>query len=669
MTNDLHVTALSPADLAEVEALRAMNNETLGFMAMSVMEGYLKKGGGLGIRGPDGLRGYSLYAVHRHHVRLIHLCVAQPYRGSRYAKQLVDAVVGAAKAARVGAVKLTCRRDYARASAFWPRYGFVPLAEIAAKTDDARLMIWYLGVAGAAQADIFSSVASTDKVKAAIDAQLFFQLHAPESADTAIAKGLQADFLADSLELYITMEMFNEIDRAGLNQRKLSRSIAHVFPKLSHDAERMPAVVKTLEAILPSDRPSGESDIRQLAMTATSNVTVFLTRDEGLLAKATQIKEVTSVDVLHPDELIVRLDRFADGHAYRPIPVSGSGLAWRRVEDDEVVRLRSRTDLLGPHERKRHFVDPLDEALSHPKVWRTEALWSENMLLALRSLRRGGGRLVAGLCRASRGHSQGLFTDYAAASLIHEAVSSGYCAVAVKPHGTTPEARDRLTRLGFVDVGGELVRTCPATIMSAADLRKMAPGELLSASPLELERLCSPVALQDGDADCLLVPIKPGYAQALFNTARAAEDLLGADEKVLLRWENVYFRKKSHHHMIRPPARILWYESGGQGVMAISHLDHVEIGQPKEVFRKNRSLGTLGWQQIYTMCGGSQVQEIMALRFSHSHLFRSPVALASLRRTYSRHGLKGPVLQSPSRVPRPAFLEIFLLGFPEQASP
>ena len=668
MAHDLRVTALSPADLAEVEALRAMNNETLGFMAMSVMEGYLKKGGGLGIRGPDGLRGYALYAVHRHHIRLIHLCVARPYRGSRYAKQLVDAVVGAAKEARVGAVKLTCRRDYARASAFWRRYGFIPIAEMAAKTDDARLMIWYLAVADAAQQDIFSSLASEDRVKVAIDAQLFFQLHAPESADTAIAKGLQADFLADSLELCITQEMFNEIDRAELNQRERSRGIAHAFPQLRHDAERMPAMVKGLEGILPSDRASEESDIRQIAMTATSDVSVFLTRDEGLLAKAKQIKGVTSVDVLHPDELIVRLDKFADRDAYQPIPVSGSALAWRRIGDDEVARLRGRDDLLGPHERKRHFVDQLDKALSHPRTWRTEALWSENTLLALRSWRRDGDRLLAGLCRAARGHAQGLFTDYAAASLIHEAVDSGYCAVAIEPGGTTPEALGRFAQLGFVDGGGELVRICPATVMSAADLRDSAPKALLSGSPEELERYCSPVALQDGDTDCLLVPIKPGYAQALFNTERASDDLLGADERVLLRWENVYFRKKSHHRMITPPARILWYESGGHGVVAVSHLDHVEIGQPKEVFRKNRSLGTLGWREIHAMCDGNQVQEVMALQFSHSHLFRSPVGLASLRQVYSRHGLKGPVLQSPSRVPRAAFLEIFRLGFPEQAS-
>lgn len=117
------LTVLSPDDVHDVEVLRAENNETLGFMAMSVIEGYLKRGGGVGVRGEDGLRGYALYAVQRHHVRLIHLCVSHQYRGAGYAEQLVDAVVDAVRTARVGAVKLTCRRDYERANVFWRRYG------------------------------------------------------------------------------------------------------------------------------------------------------------------------------------------------------------------------------------------------------------------------------------------------------------------------------------------------------------------------------------------------------------------------------------------------------------------------------------------------------------------------------------------------------------------
>ena len=262
-----------------------------------------------------------------------------------------------------------------------------------------------------------------------------------------------------------------------------------------------------------------------------------------------------------------------------------------------------------------------------------------------------------------------MLTEYVAASLIHEAVSRGCCTVEVEPDGTTPEARIQLGRLGFADVEGSLVRMCPAAVMSAADLREAAAAVYDGISLEELERRCSPVALQDGHTECLLVPIKPGYARALFDTRRAGDDLFGADEKVLLRWENVYFRKKSQHRMIQAPAWILWYESNGQGIIAVSHLDGVEVGQPKDVFRNNRSLGTLGWREIQEMCGGGRVQgvqDVMALQFSHTHLFRSPVSFAALRSVYRSYNLKNPVVQSPSRVSRAAFLDIFRLGFPMQ---
>lgn len=665
------VEALSVDDVDNVEALRAANNKTLGFMAMSVIEGYLNRGGGVGVRGEDGLRGYALYAVQRHHVRLIHLCVGHQYRGGGYAERLVDAVVEAAKMARVGAIKLTCRRDYERANVFWRRYGFIPLAEMEAKTDGARLMIWYLGVGGAAQRDFFSNVAADDKLRVAIDAQIFYQLHAPESADKAVAKGLQADFLADALDLYITKEMFNEIDRAGPSQRKQSRAYALAFPQIDHDADRMATTVASLERILPSVRPSQQSDIRQLAMVATSDVSVFLTRDKGLLDRATQINNAIAVDVMHPDQLIVRLDELVDRDAYQPVAVSGSRLAWRRVGEREVSMLRSSGEFLGPHERKLHFMGQLDKALSQPRKWRTEGLWSEGALVALRSLQRSDDRLIVGLCRATRGPAQALFIEYATASLLHEAVSLGCGAVEVEPHGTAPEAKEAFMRLGFMDVDGKLVRICPAAIMSEAELRNVAGPAFDGESMRDLEIRCSPVVLLDGDTECLLVPIKPGYAKALFSIRWAAGDLFGADEKVLLRWKNVYYRKKSHFHMIQRSARILWYVSSGGGIVATSHLDDVETGQPKDVFRNNRLLGTLDWREIREMCGGSRgqdIQDVMALRFSHTHLFRSAVSFSTLKDIYRQHKLNSPVVQSPSRVPTAAFLDVFRLGFPEQAS-
>ena len=202
--------------------------------------------------------------------------------------------------------------------------------------------------------------------------------------------------------------------------------------------------------------------------------------------------------------------------------------------------------------------------------------------------------------------------------------------------------------------------------MSLAALRSSVHPRHRDASPIELERICSPVALEDGDSQCLMVPIKAGYAKSLFDTNLASNDLFGADKVVLLRAQNVYFRNKNHHHMIQAPARILWYVSG-IGVVATSWLDCVQIGSPKEIFRDNRRLGALAWRDIHEMCKGGEVRDIMALRFSHTFLLRAPVGLDSLRGLYGRHSKK-LVIQSPSRVPKALFLDIFRAGFPMEAT-
>ena len=231
------------------------------------------------------------------------------------------------------------------------------------------------------------------------------------------------------------------------------------------------------------------------------------------------------------------------------------------------------------------------------------------------------------------------------------------------PAMRTPEATAQLARLGFTESDdGRFVRDCPAHITSRSNLLAKVHPRHRHAEPIELERACSPVALEDGGLECLMVPIKPGYARSLFDTRQAAYDLFGADKSVLLRFQNVYFRKNSHHHMIQAPARILWYVSDSVGVVATSHLDNVQIGPPKDIFRDNRRLGALGWSEIQEMCSGGTVRDIMALEFSHSCPFRSPVDHTSLKRIYSRHSRK-LVVQSPSRVPRAVFHDIFRSGF------
>ena len=662
----ISIVPLSLGDIDAVEALRAQSNDTLGFSSKGMIGDYLGQGCGIGVRTVHGLVGYALYSLHRHHIRIIHLCVSCHERKAGHARRLVDVVVERATDRRVGIVKLNCRRDYP-ANAAWPALGFVPLAEKPAKTPGKWLVTWYRAVPDAAQQDIFSTLAAEDKVNAVIDAQILFQL---QNEDSEVAKGLQADFLADLLVLHITNETLNEINRnESHEQREQSRNHAISFPRVQHDEDQMLTVAKKLERVLPSSTKSEKSDIRQLAMTATSNVNVFLTCDGGLLNKADDIERLASVKVLHPNKLIVRLDEFTDRDSYNPSLVSGVTLAWLKIgEADVTMRLANR--FLGVHEKKGNFKGRLDLVLSHPQTWRTEGLWADGEMVAIRSVRLDcqQGHLAVYICRALRRQDRSLFTEYAVASILSEAVQRSCDSVLLEHDSTTPEAKTLLSQLGFTEADEGLIRECPAYSMTYSTLRAKIYPRHRNASQAELERVCSPVALEDGNLRYLMVPIKPGYARSLFDTSLAADDLFGGERSVLLRLENVYFRKKSHHHMIKAPARILWYVSGSTGVVAISHLDEVQIGSPKEMFRAHRRLGALGWWEVQELCGGNRLQEIMVLKFSHSYLFRSKIGLHTLKGIYGAHSAK-LVTQSPSRVPKDVFLDIYRSGFHAVSTP
>ena len=116
--------------------------------------------------------------------------------------------------------------------------------------------------------------------------------------------------------------------------------------------------------------------------------------------------------------------------------------------------------------------------------------------------------------------------------------------------------------------------------------------------------------------------------------------------------------------MLTAPGRILWYVSGRVGeVVAVSHLDEVELDRPKSLYRKYQKLGILEWKDIYQFCGQDIDKEIMALRFSRTFMFRRRIPLSELRDALGKERI-GESLQSPSNVPYALLVRLFNIGFP-----
>ena len=132
--------------------------------------------------------------------------------------------------------------------------------------------------------------------------------------------------------------------------------------------------------------------------------------------------------------------------------------------------------------------------------------------------------------------------------------------------------------------------------------------------------------------------------------------------EVLLRWDNVYYRKPNFHNMLTAPGRILWYVSApDKQIIAVSCLDEVIIDTAKELFRKFKKFGILEWQDLYEMCDGDPLKELMVLKFSHTFLFQEPVSLEILRTVCEENGV-GLSLQGPSTLSPQVFHELFHKG-------
>ncbi len=208
------IDQLTVADLEAVDELMKRHRQTLGFLPIGALQSYLKKekGGVLGAKTDAGqLVGYLLYAANPNYFRITHLCVLEEYQRQGVAKRLVDNLKESADTQKT--IKLNCRRDFP-ANTLWPKLGFVTLGEKPSRSGNGRsLVIWQLTLASVSQLELFQAKTSSETLDIIIDAHIFFDFDEPDTDKTMPSKALLSDFLVDSLDLWITNELLNEINR------------------------------------------------------------------------------------------------------------------------------------------------------------------------------------------------------------------------------------------------------------------------------------------------------------------------------------------------------------------------------------------------------------------------------------------------------------------------
>ena len=644
---DFDIRTLQADDVDAVDRLMKANAATLGFLPHEALRDYLEKGRVLGAKRGDGsLAAYILFANRRTDVRVAHLCVDRKLRGKGLARKLMERLAIDARHRGLLSLELHCRRDFL-AHAMWQKLGFIPWGEKPGRASTGTtLTLWRRELAQSDQMTLSFDRASHGEIDVVMDAQVVFDLGMPDDDETAVpSKALLSDFLAGELNLKITDETLVEIDRDDVDERRnRSRQEALRFQQVSCADQSFRQIQAALEEVLPTTSDNDSSDIKQLAKAAASNAPYFATRDKKLLGRSELISTLTGLQVRTPARIIVEInDRMAGTQGAER--VSGPDVEWRRLSTPELQSFESQMFLLEG-ERKHHFDQKLDAHLSKPESSTCEVLRFTGAPVAIRVFSVGDGKVLnVHIGRVTHRAHDRVVEPYFVMALVLKAAQTRIQMIVIDGDEVSERLVPHYRDFGFVEHGGSLVRFCIPAVLCRDEvlcrMESLRPGSSIVFSgtePGELERRCSPLCLADFEQSFLIVPIRPGYAVNIVDFKRSAGDLYGGDPSRLLRPDNVYYRSAGTFKNLKSPTRILWYVSGDGLIAGSSHLDCVEIGPAKDIFRKHQKRGTLDRKAVVQIANGDPEGEVMALSFSDTHPFPRRVSLDDIREVYSDLG-------------------------------
>lgn len=674
--------------LDEVKELGRKNSSTLGFFPDGAFLDHAHKKRILGVTIGDEFAGYLLYRVSKNSVKIVHLCIKERFRGKNLSKVLIDHLKEETSMFR--GISLRCRRDFP-ANKMWPKLGFTAVSEKAGRSFEQKtLTFWWLDH-GHPNLFTFSVQKQAEtKWTAVIDANIFFDLFSDESEES---KALLADWLKDDLELCVAPEIFNDIDRSENSEnRKKMKEAAKNFSTLPVSNDLITETQKNLKKYFPKDlTDSDHSDINHLSQAICSDADFFVTRDQVLLDNALKIKEEFPIEIVRPSDLIIKLDELLHLKNYYPSRLAGTSLSTKSItsgEQDSVFG-EFRNPIGG--ETKSDFLQKLRKYLADPQTFRCSIVQdglkplaffvldrSEKNKLIIRFLRCKQNNLSLTLLRHLLFHFLKICVNEKRACLvISDNHLSGYVERELLKDKFIKHGPDWHKFLfDFIGDHKQINNKLKTLISSGVIDRKIFKDHISvlkrknifkdNRSINELQKLFWPLKIESKDSNIYLVPIRPRWAKDLFDENIASEDLFGAKKELALSREQVYYRS-ARPSGIKAPGGILWYVSEDKGysgtscIRAFSILDSVEISKPKDLFKKYERLGIYSWKDVFKTAKANIGNDIMAIKFSETELFKNPISMKDLSKILSRRG-KGLLLQSPLKVTNDVFLEIYKLG-------
>ena len=686
--------------LAAVKSLARTNSRTLGFLPEGAIEAYAATSNVVAaIDDQHNLLGCLIYRVANVRATVVHLCVASAHRRKGVGRTLVNHLIE--RTWNLRGISLKTRRDFP-ANDLWPRLGFSAVGEAPGRGRDGHTLTdWWLPHP---QETLFSFAALTSHTRpptdAAIDMNVFYDLHI-ERETSKESRALLSDWLSDEVRLCLTPEHLDEIDRLpNAVDRTNQRQWASNYERVAASMPDFQQSYRSLEAILgTATSKRKESDLRHLAHTIASGTRLFVTRDEAIQNHSERIEDELGLILLRPAALVIQLDRYRNESGYYPIKLRGTQVQIVRASSDEIADLPRLFLEHGQGELLSSFRRRFNRLLADPGSVRTWVIRTGEMpvalvvvdqrhpsILKIPFLRVRPGPLATTVARFSltfivetsvrNGYSISTITETTLSSIVFDALSesaflqghSAWTKISVPCIGSPDRVADHLTAVAR-DLRGDKLRLQWIPSLANTIKNETSPSEIAGC-----ERRLWPAKIIGTELSTFVVPIRPFWAQSLFDEGLAAQTLFGAEPALALNWENVYYRSRRFSGGLQAPCRVLWYVSKDRRFNMAGHIRacslalEVEILPAREAYRRNRRLGVYEWVNIKRISDNDPTGRVMVIRFADTELFENPIKFNEACEIIEAVDNRRPTFQSPVRVSDEAFARIYERGTGRVAS-
>ncbi|MCS6245829.1 MAG: GNAT family N-acetyltransferase [Opitutus sp.] len=670
----------------EVIAMWGIERKTLGLFPVGAFEARAQAGHLLVASTPAGsVLGYLTYRAQRrlNCAVIIHLCVARDVRG----RSVSDSLWGALKreSIRLGwdSVRLKCRRDYHHTHKLWKRLGFVARTDVDGRSRAGSELTLWVHALRPENLLQFSGGEDDDRLKAVIDANVFYDLRGNKGNRDEESTVLLEPWLEESVMLCVVDELHNEIDRREEREdRDYFHREAQQFKELNGFSEEYDKAYGIAVELLgePGKSESKRSDRKQLAKAATGKADVFITRDTQILDAAADIERRLGLRVMTPGELSSKLDEAERAHVYQPARLSGTTLIQRVIRADDLDLVVSVFQASQAGETKSELTRAMRANLAQIRgvcppemlvVWQDE---NSPLAFFVRTVDRQNNRVLVDFLRVAPGGMERTLLRHILLSLVRENSDGGLAELRICDPYLVPAANEALRELHFESDTDGWRRLTPAIVGDRGQLCRLLSDREGDAAnrddeiakvelpaPVMEERYWPAKVLGEG-VDTYIISIKATWAAQLFDKHLAEEELFGAFARLALNREQVYYRS-ARAAGLSAPARILWYvckDDGTDGAMAIracSRLLSFETGTAKELFRRYQRIGIYQWREILAAADNKPFADIMAIRFADTESFTQPVPVAVVRSL----GIKSQ-FQSPTKITEAQFAAIYKFG-------